>query len=463
MREFELVIDEALTKGFSPERMTPFNSQFLYNALGFRCGRLGLEAAEVGENPLPDTVDVLYDWPFPQYITGERYNFLIVRDSVVNHEDVIYVISDDHSTVTHVFSIDELTFGQGSLVEVADFGEYAMLVNGVVMVYWNVLGAWNASVETAIIPLMRTMCNFKGQAVGGGVTSTWYDCDETFYIWSKIGSMDFTPDRDNEAGYRRDPFGGNVKHVRRLGDMVIGYSTKGVTAIAPVSEPATTFGFTELVDVGIINQGAMAGNLKRQIYVGTDLKIREITQQGVKELGYDYRMDDLDGEDIIVLYDRYNGDFYIGNSEKTYLLSPQGMTELQQHPSAVWRATYEDLYMLPDTLDDTQSLITSECFDFGYKGQKTIFSIETDAFLGENPMASADYAFDISTWGYGSFIPINNQGIASIISAGNFFMFNIKFDSYYEGSRIGYIKVRYKVTDLRGLRGVYAPSPRGQA
>lgn len=474
MREYELIIDEALKVGLSPELTMPSNSQFLLECLGFRCGRTGLEPCKRGENPLPATIDMYYSWPFPQFISGKTYNLLIVRDTV-NHEDAIYSISNDMSIATHVFSVDQLTFGQGTLMEVADFGEYAMMVNGVARVFWNVLGAWNASVATATIPLMRTICNFKGKAVGGGITSDWHDCDETFYIWSKVGQMDFTPDRRNTAGYRRCPFGGNVYHTRRLEDSVIGYSSKGIVEMFPVTDPAPTFGFRELHDVGLINRGAMDGNLREHVFVDSDYNIWKIgttvdvgglnvSQVNPKKLGYSYWMDELSDEDIIVNYDKYTGDFYIGNSKKTYLLSPNGLTEVPQHPSAVWRdGIDDDLYMLPDAIDDHYPLITSEVFDFGYKGLKTISVVETDAMLAYNAEAAVDYNYDGVNYGSSDWKPVNNLGVATAIASGNSFRFKLRFESSWEAFRISYIKVRYKMDDLRAIRGVYAPPLRGQS
>lgn len=465
MREYELRIDEALKNGLSPERMTPFNTQFLWEALGFRLGRLGLEAYIDGENPLPDTIDMFYNWPFPQFLVGEAYNILVVRDSLINHIDEVYTVNNEMSVITHIFSVDELTFGVGELMEMADFGEYIFMTNGVIMIYWDPdLAAWQTMTTSTTIPMMKTICNFKGQAVGGNIVSVWHDCDETFYVWSKIGEMDFTPDDYNEAGYRRCPYGGEVYHTRRLGDSVVGYSSKGITLLYPVTDPAPTFGFKELSDIGLHNKGAMAGNLNKHVYVGSDLIVREITSEGVKELGYQYWMDELDddNEDIIVLHDKSKDNFYIGNSTKTFLLSPYGMTESPQHPSAVWRIDPDEPYLLPDTVDDYQPTITTEVFDMGYKGNKTIEVVETDAFLGTNPMAAVDYAFDLVNWGFGEFISINNDGVAYPTTVGNFFRFRIRFDTYYNGSRIGYINVRYKMSDLRSIRGVHAPPPRGQ-
>ena len=471
MREFELIIDEALKNGLSPE-MAPFNSQLLYGCLGFRCGKFGLEAALLGENPLPVTVDLHYNWPFPQVLIGDTYNILIIR-SVVTNADYIYAVSNDHLTVTLIATLSHGVYGIGSLMELADFGEYAIMTNGVAMVYWDVTGAtWTAiGAPAADTPFMRTICNFNGQAIGGNIVSAWYDCDETFYIWSRIGSMDFVPATDNEAGYRRCPYGGEVFHVRELGNSVIGYSSKGITLMSPVGSPTTTFGFSELHNVGMINRGALDGSNTDHMFVDEDYNIVRIGVSPVGKvslkliptvLGYQYYIRQLADEDIIVNYDPATGDYYIGNSTKTFLLSPNGLTEVTQHPSAVWKGDVDGTYMLPDTIDEDYPYITTEPFDMQYKGQKTISVIETDAFSVLDAEASVDYAFDLVNWNSANFLPINNMGIATVIAAGNMFRFKLRFSDINDDFRIGYIGVRYKMTDLRGIRGVYAPPIRGQ-
>lgn len=465
MREYELPIEEALRNGLSPLLTTPINASFLHECKGFRIGKGGTEAFPEGVNPLPAALDIYYSWPFPKFVQGEGYNFLIIRDSTVNHEDSIYSVSDDMATVVSVFSVDALTFGIGTLMEVADFGEYAILVNGVATVFWNVAASgWNAQLATATIPLMRTICNFKGQAVGGAPTTTWYGCDETFYIWSKIGSIDFTPEGDNEAGYRRCPYGGTVYHTRRMGGRVVGYSSKGVTFMTPVSEPAPTFGFEEMKKVGLVNRGAVDGSFDRQVYVGEDLIVREVTKEGVKDLGFKTQMDLLaaTGEDIIVSYDKSNKDFFISNGEQTFLLSPKGMSELPQHPSTVWRVDPDNVYMLPDTVDDYYPTITTEAIDFGYSGDKTISTVETDAVLMEDPEAAVVYGDNATAFTSTDYVPINHQGVATIPASANMFRFSVRFSDIFDTFRISYIKARYKMTDLRSIRGVYAPPLRGQ-
>uniref|UniRef100_A0A6M3JTN1 Uncharacterized protein n=1 Tax=viral metagenome TaxID=1070528 RepID=A0A6M3JTN1_9ZZZZ len=466
MREFELVIDDHLKNGLTPFDLTPFNTPVLNECLGFRVGNAGLELYEELENPIDPALDIQYVWPFPQFIVGERYNFLIVR-SVIDLCDYVYIISNDHLTTTLIATIDIATYGQGTLMEVADFGEYAFLTNGVVMIYLNTTtGVWHTVTSSVNIPRMRTVCNFKGQAVGGCIVSAWPatdpQCDATYYAWSRIGMINFIPTLTNEEGYKRCPYGGEVYNVRRLKDVVIGYSSKGITKLMPVSSPAATFGFEELSDIGLINRGAIAGSFDRHVYVGEDHRLREITKEGIKELGYKQYMEQLTLEPIIVSYDPTNKDFYIGNSSKTFLLSPKGLSEIPQHPSAVWRRDRQS-YCLPETIDDYKNLIVTEAFDMGYSGQKTIFSIESNLLLASNPEAAVDYYLNPTTYQTTAYRPLNNQGIASLIAAGNAFRIRLRFDPFYDNSRISFIKVRYKMTDMRGIRGVYAPPPRGQS
>ena len=175
-------------------------------------------------------------------------------------------------------------------------------------------------------------------------------------------------------------------------------------------------------------------------------------------------MEQLAGEDIIVKYDRINKDFYIGNSTQTFLLSPYGLSEVPQHPSALWTISSQDdeVIMLPNTVDTYAASLMSTVFDFGYRGQKTIFSVESDALLTFNPTATVGWMNTLAVWGYTIPVPLNNEGVASIIASGNEFMIKMDFALVAVMSPVKYIKVRYKMTDLRGIRGVYAPPLRGQ-
>ncbi len=465
MREFELIIDDALKNGLSPIDNPPVNSHLLKECLGFRCADDGVEVYEVLTNPFPSSLSLDYVWPFPQVVVGEGYTILAEKDAITGYIRV-YKVSDDHQVITQLFESMPVLH-PATLLEVADFGKFIFMTTGSTMVYFDVgVEVWQRAAELDTIPTMRTICNFKGQAVGGCVLSDWYDCDETFYAWSAIGSIDFTLGKDNEAGYRRCLYGGTVYHTRRLGDAIVGYSSEGITLIHPGSSAVpeygtgATFGFRGLSGVGLINRGAVCGDEQRQVYVGEDYVVRSITSKGIEELGFKSYMKEL-GESIIVTFDKSKKDFYIGNSSKTFLLSPQGMSEILQHPSTVWRKN-KQTHCLPPTEDSDNPYIVIRPFNMGYGGEKTIFTVESDAFDVTGSKAGVDWIKDLKTWNSGAYKPINNEGIALYVIAGNSFRFKLKFDSLGDKAKINYVKVRYKMTDLRGIRGVHSPPPRGQ-
>ena len=172
MREYELIIDKALKKGLFPTRSIPTNSDWLWQAKGFRVGMEGLEGYKVSdEEPFSGVLDLYYSWPFPQFIRGESWNILVVRNDLTE-EDLVYSVSDDYATIDLIATIDQLTYGQGGLMEVADFGEYLFMTNGVVNIARDTVGlGWNIVATSAALPQMNTICNLKGQAVGGNITN----------------------------------------------------------------------------------------------------------------------------------------------------------------------------------------------------------------------------------------------------------------------------------------------------
>lgn len=474
MREFYTTIDEALLKGLKSEARTPRNSPALHECLGFRIGKKAIEGIEFLYNPLPPGLSMYYNWPFPQFLKQKKHKILVVRDSAINMEDVVYSL-DDHYNATQIFVIDELTYGKGTLMELADFGSYAFMTNGVIMIYWDTgINDWQEAIAHVNIPMMRTVCNFKGQMIGGCVLSAWHDCDDTFIVWSKIGEADFTPHRKNEAGFRRDPFGGEVYHVRRLGDNVIVYSSRGITMMSPTASPAATFGFKELHDVGLKNRGAMNGDYKQHMFIDLEDNVWRLSEKGLEELGYIEYVKALDTthgpgipNDLIINFDSYKRDFYISDGVKSLLLSPYGMANYPYQVSAVWYDDEDDhgLCGLPESIDppDYENLLVSHIIDMGYRAQKTIFSIELGSAAKDAKIAIDWRMHSLVDFQRTAFVPINPEGIATLIVTGTEFRVCVKSDYFVtEFSSLDYITLRWKMTDLRGLRGVYAAPPRGQ-
>lgn len=149
----------------------------------------------------------------------------------------------------------------------------------------------------------------------------------------------------------------------------------------------------------------------------------------------------------------------------SYLISPSGMSEVPGSMSAIW---FDDvLFGLPGSAIPPvhRPLIVSEIIDFGYRGQKTIFSIEAGTSEIEDVETAIDWRMKITEdFRRTNFVPFNDVGSAVIIVTGIEFRLCLKFGSFLPfTSTLDYVKLRWKMTDLRGLRGVYAAPPRGQS
>ena len=118
--------------------------------------------------------------------------------------------------------------------------------------------------------------------------------------------------------------------------------------------------------------------------------------------------------------------------------------------------------MLPPTMSTTPPWLQTEEFDFGYRGQKTIFVLEVGCKNYATAMAAIDWVIDNGDWQLTHWQVLNNQGVATLIIAGTDFNVRLKFSGVTADTVVNYIKVRYKMTDVRSIRGIYAPPPRGQ-
>lgn len=147
-----------------------------------------------------------------------------------------------------------------------------------------------------------------------------------------------------------------------------------------------------------------------------------------------------------------------------YLVTPFGVSEVPNSMSALWFDG--ELYGLPESVVPPVHipLIVSEIVDFGYRGQKTIFSVEIGTSEAEGAEVAVDWRVNtIEDFQRTGFVPLNDLGAAVLIAAGIEFRLCIRFSSFLPLiSSLDYAKIRWKMTDLRGLRGVYAAPPRGQ-
>ena len=149
------------------------------------------------------------------------------------------------------------------------------------------------------------------------------------------------------------------------------------------------------------------------------------------------------------------------HNELMNFYSSQGLTEVSQHPSSVWYGD-DSQYMIPDTDDGRNPYLITESIDFGLRGSKTIFALEIGITNYDQVFTAIDWIMDRNSSGVTAWISENSQGIFNLIIAGTTFKVMMKFTGVTSDTIVSYIKLRYKMTDLRSIRGIYAPPPRGQ-
>lgn len=459
MREFEFTFDNGFKVGLRKHHKNPRNSQALVEAHNMAVTPYGMEPTYNLTNVLGLEVN---EWPFPQLVCGSNYTYLITRD-IARRSYRFYSVALG-GTLTFLLEIDDQTFTKGDKqFDVVDVGPYLILTNGKVIVRRDpVTGVLNGFLSRTGLPRTKTLCNFKGQLIGGNVQSSWYSCGESNIIWGAIGSEDFTPGQSNIAGFSRLPLGGTVYATRRLGDVVMVYGSKELAALVPARDPAPTFKLDEMLDTGIVSDGAVGGSLTEHIFIDKSGWLWRLDSNlKLTKLGYQEWMTLLDPSKIIISYDESDRRYFIGDGTISYLLTESGLSTTHQSFTGIglWDGERQ---AVAASSGDQEFRLETDTLDFGYRGLKTLFTAE----VGIESVHSAEFCYDFKTnrkkeWAKTRWSPLNEQGWGTQIISVNDFRAKLRVSSG-SGTTVDYMKFRWKMTDLRSIRGVYAAPARGQ-
>lgn len=457
MREFEYTFDDGLSVGLRHHHKNPRGSQALVSCKNWRATPVGLSEwlePELAYNSRSVS-------PFPQLFIGQVAVVLIDR-SLVSGQDRIYEWSNGGFQLKAAIAFG--TYGQGGRYSFADFGPYAVLTNGKSLSIRGAdTGNWTVSSALGTIPLMKTVLSFRGQLVGGGIYSSWHGCNNASIVWSKIGSIDCTPDRANTAGFRPMPQGGTVHQVLELGKKVIAYGSRGICELIPVTNPVPTFGLETLLGQGIVSEGAVAGDDTRHIFIDKLGWLWELNKgMELKKLGYQEFMTQLDPVSLSITYDKLEDEFHITDGEKGFLLTRSGLSEIGMAVTGIGEVDGGHAFVGQRlSLDELE--FTIDTLDFGMRGNKTVMLTEFGVTGGNGGMMQMGWRSDsMVPLSWTRPVPVNKEGVGTQIISGT------DFQLRYAATRglntqIDYLKLRWKMTDLRSLRGVYAAPLRGQS
>ncbi|RLI52542.1 MAG: hypothetical protein DRP09_17700 [Candidatus Thorarchaeota archaeon] len=439
MKEFEYTFVDELAKGLRQWQDISAVNKSLVVCRNAVPGPMGLKGFEDFEQAVSG---VTISWPFPQLVSGGKI-------MVLGYASELYEVESDWS-VTSVLS----GITTGDHWDLVNIGDYVIGTNGGAMVVRDVsTGAWSQSSGSNSLPLVRSLCNYKGQLVGGGVLSSFNGCDESFVVWSKIGSADFTVDRMNTAGFAPMYQVGDILRVGTLGDYVVVYGTRGIVAMRGVVEPAPTLMYRDIQSNGIRSVGAVGFGEGEHVFVDNDNIMWKIgSELGLEMLGYEEFMSSL-GDGINVAYKRGSGEFYVSDGSKCYLLNKFGMCQVHQLVTSVADDISKAVW---ESDGDEEFEVKTDLVDFYIQGLKSVQLLEFMFEGSDEAYARLDFRYT-SGGAYQNlgWKRLNKENIATFITHGTQFRFGFKCDTR-EGVRLSGLRARVKLSDKRGIRGMYS-------
>lgn len=448
MKEFSITFDKGLSSGLRSSESNPRNKQALTECYNLKPDVLGLLPYE----PVIDESGALsLSWPYPQIFIGSDYRYICTNTK-------IYTMDSSWNQTLKV------TTTASGIWDFADFGTYVLFVNGAKIVERSpVDGSYTASDTLTDMPRFSTVCNFKGQVIGGNVKSTWHGCGTNSVVWSAIGTNDFTPGVDNvkgsmnEAGFRHMRWEGEIYRVKRLGNAVIIYGDNGIDALVPYE---STFGLKEILDKGIASKGAVGGSWNEHVFVDKEGYLWRIKSDlSTERLGYKEYISLIDLTEVMVSYDGSKREYYIADDTYGYLLTHWGLCQVYQKVTSVASIDGTSYGVTSDGSDDEGRVVT-DVIDFGVRGFKTIGLLEAGIY---HPAGSTYKGYATVDWRSNKtdsftrrdWVLMNPNGVATVMTAGDEFRLCVKADNY-QNMQLDYINARVKVTDRRFMRGLTA-------
>ena len=450
MKEFSVVFKEGFKKGLWQHERTPRNNETLSVCYNLKPAEGGLRAYDNAYNRLTNplsAVGVVIDWPFPQVFIGQDVRVLATATK-------IYEVSSGWAIT------EKLTVTENERWDFIDFGSYIILTNGTKLCIRDYAGAWTANDYTSTIPRFATGCNYNGQIVAGNIKSTWHGCGSGSLIWSRIGQVDFTPGGDNEAGFRNIPWEGGVLRTKKLGKGVMVYCENGVGVLLP---HAQTWGFKELMDVGLDFKGALGGSENVHLFMGRDRNLYRVNAKyEIQRLGYRNLLYNEPQDYVVIEHDPLRREFHISGDE-TYVLTEYGMATCRQRKMSTIFSINRSSYGVSSDVEDDTAYIVTDPMDFGLRGMKTIQTIELSGEWGDAD-DSIEAAIGIYTrndasgsWTFGPYGMVNPNGVFSMPATGVEFIIVILFSDYGNNTEVTLdsMTIRVKLSDKRYVRGIY--------
>jgi len=274
--------------------------------------------------------------------------------------------------------------------------------------------------------------------------------------WSKIGEASFVLDRVNDAGFRPMTWRGQVLALKQLQNDAIVYGTHGITRMYP---SGVTFGFRDLLPVGIKSKNAVCGSLAIHYFIDRNDQFWSVTDRDVSFLGFQEYFCTLENPQMF--YDEYLTRVIISDSAGGFIYTVSGLGGGYGNLSAYTYLEGALVTQSPNEILHPPLELTTDIIDLGRRGQKTLESVHVGTDTSERLFLAYDYRFSKSTaFASTNWTIINPSGVGFLKCAGE--EFRIKLRSYHlTDFAIDYLNINYKTTDQRFSRSALVPISQG--
>lgn len=283
-----------------------------------------------------------------------------------------------------------------------------------------------------------------GDAYTRGKTSSWV-------TWSKIGELVFQADFMNDAGSMPMTWDGPIYNILKLDKHAVVYGRGGVSILYPVTEPMPTFGYRDVLNIGLKSKLAVSGDESIHFFVDLRGRLWQMTKEKIEKLGYEEFLEPLDN--LALFYNSQDKRLYISSSEEGFILTKKGLGGGYKNLTGFVN-DFESLVLAsPDNISVDPLYFVTNTIDFGFRGLKTVESIQVGAETDMSLLVAIDYKMkktdrNFSTIGW---IATNEEGVAYIRVTALEFRIRVRHPRIGY-ARVDYLNVQYKRTDSRYMR-----------
>ena len=426
--------------GLRVDHRSSHNSPGLVECINAKPSPYGIVGIEDITNPLADSMTIEgieIDWPYPQMFIGISQSLLLTRSE-------IYSIDTDWNLT---LKVSVPVGSQNSLGwSIADFDDYILITNGDFAVA-SLNGDFTVDLPDYMTSIPYSVTSYRGRLVTGGPGN--------IVSWSKIGSVDLTPSRSNEAGFRPMPWKGSVLVVKELGDHVVVYGSGGITALKAISSPAPTLAMLEIENnFGIAGRGAVAGDRRVHYYIDEKGYAWSLSADLTrKRLGYKEFFSLMLEGTIIGSYDSQEEDAYFSSGDYSYVLNPSGLGSTNQHVTSLSNVDGE-LVGIFTLGNNFEFKITTDIMSFKTRSIKNIQVIEIEGEMPYETYCSIQWRNTKNGNFRESVLKrLNNEGVVYPQVSGTDVRIVVS-SNYWDGMEFGSLGIRWKNVDKRSIRGM---------